>query len=164
MAAPAPLMKEQHHWYLIPNLTKLELYKSGLCQAQINMISELPNLADLIIGEDSYREEEIVISDGRFHELRKLQIKELHNLKTCRVATKTPEQEMVISDGGSTLEQLQQISIFSCTELTIIPVEHLQALQHLVLLNVNNCPKLGKLPEKNKFWSRRNLLIVQEEM
>jgi hypothetical protein len=147
-----PVNKEgsrEVHAYLLHKLTKLELQNSGMEQEHIDLIAQVPNLAGLILGKDSYTGKEMKIPTDGFPELKELQINNLGKLTSWTFA----------QDGGSTLKQLQRVSILNCTALTKIPDE-LRKLQHLVLLAVRSSPV--NFPS-GKFESAKKLSIIKEE-
>ncbi|KAM0858863.1 hypothetical protein ACQ4PT_047555 [Festuca glaucescens] len=140
--------------YLLHKLTKLELQNSGMEQEHINLIAKVPNLAGLILGKDSYTGKEMKIPMDGFPELKELQINNLGKLTNWTFA-----QDVESAPAGSTLKQLQQVSILNCTELRKIPDE-LTTLEHLVLLAVHNSPV--NFPSKVNFQSAENLSIKEE--
>ncbi|CAM0902551.1 unnamed protein product [Alopecurus aequalis] len=145
------------HGYLLHKLTKLELKNSGSDQGHINLIADIPNLADLILGKDSYSEKKMSIPANGFPELKVLQINNLVELTKWTVAQPTEAQP-----AGSALKQLQRVSILNCIALTAIPDE-LKTLEHLVMLAVHNSPAFKNFPLKDDFQSREKLLIFKQE-
>jgi hypothetical protein len=147
-----PVNKEgsrEVHTYLLHKLTKLELQNSGMEQEHIDLIAQVPNLAGLILGKDSYTETQMKIPTNGFPELKELQINNLGKLTDWTFA----------QDAGSTLKQLQRVSILNCTALKKIPDE-LRTLQHLVLFAARNSPV--NFPS-GKFESAEKLSIIKEE-
>jgi hypothetical protein len=152
-----PVNKEgsrEVHAYLLHKLTKLELQNSGMEQEHIDLIAQVPNLAGLILGKDSYTGKEMKIPTDGFPELKELQINNLGKLTSWTFA-----QDGGSAPAGSTLKQLQRVSILNCTALTKIPDE-LRKLQHLVLLAVRSSPV--NFPS-GKFESAKKLSIIKEE-
>ncbi|KAF0897779.1 hypothetical protein E2562_000489 [Oryza meyeriana var. granulata] len=127
--------RRHHHQYLLPNLAKLELHRSGCDQSLIDVLARLPNLTELVLDEASYVKPYMRFPAGGFPKLTKMQLTSLDKLTECTVAAGDGD----VSQGGA-LGQLQHVSVFHCGKLNRFPVK----LPKLNLFTIHDSEELKK--------------------
>ncbi|KAF8398638.1 hypothetical protein HHK36_014493 [Tetracentron sinense] len=149
-----------------PNLTKLSLHFSGLTigrqqedkdepQAQNQIMAtleQLPNLRVLFLGERSYKEKEMIFTEGGFPKLQELFIDGLEHLEEWRV------------EKGAT-PYLQSLYLDSCDRLKMLPdgLRHVTTLQKFYLYRRDN-PGLKDTVEKDRGEDWRSAICKPSNM
>ncbi|XP_072962059.1 putative disease resistance RPP13-like protein 3 [Typha angustifolia] len=90
--------------FVLPNLTTVTLVLTKVGQEFIHMLAKQPYLAELILGQESFLDKELLFPANGFRKLKKLEIANLHELVKWKVDT-------------GAMSDLEYLSISNCTNL-----------------------------------------------
>jgi hypothetical protein len=120
--------------YLRPNLTRLSMWGTMVGQSFVDMLGELPSLAELTLMWGAYDGEQLAFQDGGFPSLQKLRLG-------------LPELEEWTVSAGS-MAALVRLTLLRCTNMEMLP-EALAGMKELEEVVLYSMPKMvGRIKEE----------------